>query len=160
MRKMDVVRMFNLLVEGNFKKEHEVQFYANALNKSPKTLSNLFAIFHYPAPSKLIPAKNCAGSKTLSGSSPACRPRKSLIHLALPVRRISAASSNSTPAATYLCSGAKPPKKKRIFQPVLFIQLKLYHENNVCKFIPQSLSESLVCAAGRLPANHPGRLCK
>ena len=52
--KMDVVRMFNLLLEGNFKKEHEVQFYANALNKSPKTLSNLFAIFNYPAPSKLI----------------------------------------------------------------------------------------------------------
>lgn len=52
--KMDVVRMFNLLLEGHFRKEHEVQFYANALNKSPKTLANLFAIFHYPAPSKLI----------------------------------------------------------------------------------------------------------
>lgn len=52
--KMDVVRMFNLLLEGHFRKEHEVQFYANALNKSPKTLCNLFAIFNYPAPSKLI----------------------------------------------------------------------------------------------------------
>ena len=52
--KMDVVRMFNLLLEGHFRKEHEVQFYASALNKSPKTLSNLFAIFNYPAPSKLI----------------------------------------------------------------------------------------------------------
>ncbi len=52
--KMDIVRMFNLLLEGNFRKEHEVQFYANALNKSPKTLANLFAIFNYPAPSKLI----------------------------------------------------------------------------------------------------------
>ena len=52
--KMDVVRMFNLLVEGNFRTEHEVQFYASALNKSPKTLANLFAIFNYPAPSKLI----------------------------------------------------------------------------------------------------------
>lgn len=52
--KMDIVRMFNLLVEGNFKKEHEVQFYAAALNKSPKTLANLFALFNYPAPSRLI----------------------------------------------------------------------------------------------------------
>ncbi|MEO5997400.1 MAG: helix-turn-helix domain-containing protein [Chitinophagaceae bacterium] len=52
--KMDVVRMFNLLLEANFRKEHEVQFYANTLNKSPKTLANLFAIFNYPAPLKLI----------------------------------------------------------------------------------------------------------
>lgn len=52
--KLDVVRMFNLLLEANFKTEHEVQFYAQALNKSPKTQANLFAIFNYPAPSKLI----------------------------------------------------------------------------------------------------------
>jgi AraC family transcriptional activator of pobA len=52
--KMDIVRMFNLFLEGNFRMEHEVHFYANALNKSPKTLANLFAIFNYPAPSKLI----------------------------------------------------------------------------------------------------------
>lgn len=52
--KLDIVRMFNLLVECHYKSQHEVQFYANALNKSPKTLSNLFAIFNYPAPSKLI----------------------------------------------------------------------------------------------------------
>jgi AraC-like DNA-binding protein len=52
--KMDIVRMFNLLLEAHFREEHEVQFYANALNRSPKTLANLFAIFNYPAPSKLI----------------------------------------------------------------------------------------------------------
>lgn len=52
--RLDIVRMFNLLVEVNFKKEHEVQFYAKSLNKSPKTLSNVFAMFNYPAPSKLI----------------------------------------------------------------------------------------------------------
>jgi AraC-like DNA-binding protein len=52
--KMDIVRMFNLLLEINFRKEHEVRFYAEALHKSPKTLCNLFAIFNYPAPSKLI----------------------------------------------------------------------------------------------------------
>jgi len=52
--KMDLVRKFNLLLEGHFKNEHEVQFYASALNKSPKTLSNIFLLFNLPAPSKLI----------------------------------------------------------------------------------------------------------
>lgn len=52
--KLDMIRMFNLLVEGHYKNEHEVQFYAQALNKSPKTLSNLFALLGVGAPSKLI----------------------------------------------------------------------------------------------------------
>jgi AraC-like DNA-binding protein len=52
--RMDIIRMFNLLLEGHFKTEHEVQFYAKQLNKSPKTLSNLFALFNYPPPSKVI----------------------------------------------------------------------------------------------------------
>lgn len=52
--KLDVARMFNLLLEGHYKTEHEVQFYAQALNKSPKTLANFFALFHYPSPSRLI----------------------------------------------------------------------------------------------------------
>lgn len=52
--KMDIIRMFNLLLEGNFRKEHEVQFYARAMNKSPKTLANIFGMCNYPAPSKLI----------------------------------------------------------------------------------------------------------
>lgn len=52
--KMDVVRKFALLLEGNFKKEHKVSFYAAALNKSPKTLSNVFALLKQPAPSTLI----------------------------------------------------------------------------------------------------------
>lgn len=52
--KMDLVRMFSLILEGNFKKEHEVKFYAATLNKSPKTLSNTFALLKQPAPSVLI----------------------------------------------------------------------------------------------------------
>lgn len=51
---MDVVRKFALLLEGNFRQEHEVKFYAAALNKSPKTLSNVFALLKQPAPSVLI----------------------------------------------------------------------------------------------------------
>lgn len=52
--KMDIVRKFALLLEGNFKEEHEVRFYAAALSKSPKTLSNVFALLKQPAPSVLI----------------------------------------------------------------------------------------------------------
>src|SRR3546814_802668 len=52
--KMDLIRKFSLLVEGNFKTEHEVRFYAAALNKSPKTLSNTFLLLKQPAPSVLI----------------------------------------------------------------------------------------------------------
>lgn len=39
----DTLRQFNLLVETYFKKAHQVSFYAEKLNKSPKTLSNSFA---------------------------------------------------------------------------------------------------------------------
>ncbi|MGO1245285.1 MAG: helix-turn-helix domain-containing protein [Sphingobacterium sp.] len=52
--KLDLVRKFNLMLEFNFKTEHEVRFYAGALNKSPKTLSNTFALLKFPSPSKLI----------------------------------------------------------------------------------------------------------
>lgn len=55
--KMDIVRKFMLILEGNFKNEHGVNFYAAALNKSPKTLSNIFAILKQPAPSKLIQSR-------------------------------------------------------------------------------------------------------
>lgn len=52
--KMDVIRKFNLLVEANYRSQHEVQFYAQAMNKSPKTLTNIFGLCNYPSPSKLI----------------------------------------------------------------------------------------------------------
>jgi AraC-like DNA-binding protein len=52
--KINIIRKFSLLLEGNFKREHEVRFYAAALNKSPKTLSNVFALLKQPAPSVLI----------------------------------------------------------------------------------------------------------
>lgn len=41
--KNDTLRHFNLLVETHYKEEHSVTFYAEKLNKSPKTLSNSFA---------------------------------------------------------------------------------------------------------------------
>lgn len=61
--RLDVVRMFNLLLEGHYKTQHEVQFYAHALNKSSKTLSNLFALLSFPPPSKLIQERIILESK-------------------------------------------------------------------------------------------------
>lgn len=52
--KLDIIRHFNLLVEDNYKKQHQVQFYANQLNKSPKTLSNLFALYKQRSPLQVI----------------------------------------------------------------------------------------------------------
>ncbi len=49
-----IIRKFNLLVEANFKSEHSVGFYAGQLCKSPKTLSNLFALFGQKTPSQII----------------------------------------------------------------------------------------------------------
>ncbi|NIG53910.1 AraC family transcriptional regulator [Chitinophaga sp. Cy-1792] len=48
------IRKFNLLVEAHFKSEHMVNFYAQQLFKSPKTLSNLFALFNQKSPSQII----------------------------------------------------------------------------------------------------------
>jgi len=52
--RMDTIRQFNLLLEMHFRSNHEVQFYAQTMNKSPKTLTNLFTLCNYPSPSELI----------------------------------------------------------------------------------------------------------
>ncbi|KQS36210.1 helix-turn-helix domain-containing protein [Pedobacter sp. Leaf194] len=50
----DIIREFSFLVEGNFAKHHDVAFYADKLNKSPKTLSNLFALASARPPLEII----------------------------------------------------------------------------------------------------------
>jgi len=52
--KLDLIRKFNLLVELNFKNEKSVQFYADQMYKSPKTLANLFATYQYKSPKLII----------------------------------------------------------------------------------------------------------
>lgn len=60
-----LIRKFNLLVEANFKSEHSVSFYAQQLCKSPKTLSNLFAIFNQKTPSQIIQERITIEAKRL-----------------------------------------------------------------------------------------------
>lgn len=50
----DIIREFNYLVESHFTEHHDVAFYASQLNKSPKTLSNLFSIVSERAPLNII----------------------------------------------------------------------------------------------------------
>ncbi|WP_298900585.1 helix-turn-helix transcriptional regulator [uncultured Psychroserpens sp.] len=52
--KVDIIRQFNLLVEANFKEKHKVSDYANLLNKSPKTISNLFTKYNNKTPLQVI----------------------------------------------------------------------------------------------------------
>lgn len=50
----DLIREYNFLVEQYFKKSHKVAEYALMLNKSPKTLSNLFGKSKAKSPLKTI----------------------------------------------------------------------------------------------------------
>lgn len=63
--KLDVFRKFNLLVEGNFRTEHSVHYYAQQLNKSPKTLSNIFGLYNKKTPIQMIQERIVIEAKRL-----------------------------------------------------------------------------------------------
>lgn len=63
--RFDIFRKYNVLVERNFKTQHQVQFYANELNKSPKTLANLFARYHLKCPLRIIHDRIISEAKRL-----------------------------------------------------------------------------------------------
>ncbi|HEY4322491.1 MAG TPA: helix-turn-helix domain-containing protein [Mucilaginibacter sp.] len=64
-QKMDIFRKFNLLVEGHFRREHTVNYYAGLLNKSPKTLSNIFSLYNDKTPQQVIQARIILEAKRL-----------------------------------------------------------------------------------------------
>lgn len=55
--KVNIVREFNFLVEQHFREKHTVAEYAQLLNKSPKTLSNLFGKLNDRSPLQLIQSR-------------------------------------------------------------------------------------------------------
>lgn len=63
--KLDIIRRYNFLVETHYKKEHQVSFYADQLFKSPKTLSNLFAIYNHKSPLLIIQERLAQEAKRL-----------------------------------------------------------------------------------------------
>ena len=52
--KLDLIRQYNVLVEMHFKSKHKVAEYASILNKSPKTISNLFGEYNNKTPLQVI----------------------------------------------------------------------------------------------------------
>lgn len=56
-KQVDIVRDFNFLVEKHFKEKHTVTEYASLLNKSPKTLSNLFKKLNSKTPLQMIQSR-------------------------------------------------------------------------------------------------------
>ena len=52
--KLDLIRQYNVLVEMHFKSKHKVAEYASILNKSPKTISNLFREYNNKTPLQVI----------------------------------------------------------------------------------------------------------
>lgn len=53
-KQVDIVRDFNFLVEMHFREKHAVADYAALLNKSPKTISNLFGKLSEKTPQQMI----------------------------------------------------------------------------------------------------------
>jgi AraC family transcriptional regulator, transcriptional activator of pobA len=63
--KFNLIRKFNLLVEIHYRKQHQVQFYAGLLNKSPKTISNIFSLYSKKTPTRVIQERIIAEAKRL-----------------------------------------------------------------------------------------------
>lgn len=63
--KFDLIRAFNVLVYRHYKTNHSVKFYADLLNKAPKTLANLFMQYRYKSPSLIIQERIISEAKRL-----------------------------------------------------------------------------------------------
>jgi AraC family transcriptional activator of pobA len=63
--KLDIVRHYNFLVEQNYRKQHQVRFYAEQLNRSPKTLSNYFGLYNHKSPLLVIQERIIQEAKRL-----------------------------------------------------------------------------------------------
>jgi AraC-like DNA-binding protein len=63
--KLDIIRKYNFLVETHYRTQHQVKFYADQLFKSPKTLSNLFALYNHKSPLLIIQERIIMEAKRL-----------------------------------------------------------------------------------------------
>lgn len=62
---IELVRQFYVLVDVHFRTKKQVSEYAHLLNKSPKTISNVFSKFHSISPLKVIHSRVDAEAKRL-----------------------------------------------------------------------------------------------
>jgi AraC family transcriptional activator of pobA len=65
----ELFRKYSLLVELNFKTAHSVNYYAGLLNKSPKTLANIFAPYNGETPVQVIQSRIMLEAKRLLSST-------------------------------------------------------------------------------------------
>lgn len=63
--RFNLMRQYNLLVEIHFRKERQVKFYAGLLNKSPKTISNIFSLYSKKTPLQIIHERIITEAKRL-----------------------------------------------------------------------------------------------
>ncbi|CAM1373064.1 helix-turn-helix domain-containing protein [Tenacibaculum xiamenense] len=63
--KLDTIRKFNLLVEMHFREKHKVSEYANLMNLTSKSLSNIFTRYYNKSPLKVINERIILESKRL-----------------------------------------------------------------------------------------------
>jgi AraC family transcriptional activator of pobA len=64
-KQLDIVTEYNFLVESNFKTKHKVADYAEMMNKSPKTLSNLFKKYNEKPPLQVIQNRSILDARRL-----------------------------------------------------------------------------------------------
>lgn len=62
---IDLIRKFNYLVDKHYKTKRKVSEYAEMLFKSPKTLSNVFAIYNQKTPQQIIQGRLILEAKRL-----------------------------------------------------------------------------------------------
>ncbi len=63
--KFYLLRQYHLLVELHYRKQHQVQFYAGLLNKSPKTIANIFSLYSKKTPLQVIMERVITEAKRL-----------------------------------------------------------------------------------------------
>lgn len=51
---LELIRQYRMLVEQHYRQQHQVGFYADKLNRSPKTLTNVFTLHGQDSPLQII----------------------------------------------------------------------------------------------------------
>lgn len=64
-KNLEIIRQFHVLIDQYFREKHMVRDYAELLNRSPKTLSNLFATAGLPSPLRILHTRIEAEAKRL-----------------------------------------------------------------------------------------------